>query len=115
DLPCHGKDERRVSITAEDQEHLGSKKTIVLTQVGLKFKDNILRVEEIKRAHDVMEAHIATQQQINAEGIEKGGAPAPKADPTTVSYAGIGRSAVLIAYREALPQLESVQDENALN
>ena len=96
-------------LVVEDLTIPGGEKSMVITEAGLRFDDNLLRCADIKRAHDLMDSHVCDYTV--AHGLTNVG------DPMVVSYTGIGRNATLICYREALERLDkvrSVRDVDAL-
>ncbi|GAA4017495.1 hypothetical protein [Actimicrobium antarcticum] len=64
--------------------------SIVLTQAGLKFDNNLLEAKEIRAASALMARH---KEQLEAT-------PRQLDEPMVVSHAGIGRNATLVVYRE---------------
>lgn len=95
-------DYRRIQLSAVDMANPGKLKTIFLTQAGLRFDDNRLRSREIARADALMESH-------------KGTTGSEAQDPMVISYAGIGRNAALICYREAVQNLGPIRNEEELD
>lgn len=99
----NSRDHLCVKVTAEDLDNPGSVTSILITQAGLKFQDSILLSKEIERSHALMNSQMNSQTQIPEGSLS---------DPIVISYAGIGRSATLICYREALARLNEAKNEN---
>ncbi len=83
--------------------------TVTVTQVGLNYTGSLLRVADIKKADEIFDAH----KKINSEGRPSEG----QFNPAVISYAGVGRNATLIVYREikALIELKAIKSEVALD
>lgn len=96
-----------MQLIVEDLASPGSRKSMVLTQAGLRFDDNMLRCAEIERANDMMDSHVC--DRTTADSLCDVG------DPMVVSYGGIGRNATLICYREALTRLHEVSSETQVD
>ncbi|MBC7405310.1 MAG: hypothetical protein H7252_06465 [Cytophaga sp.] len=112
EMPRDANDYRRVKVTAVDLQNPGETVSMYVTQAGMKFDDNVLRAEEIARADALTQAHLhARCADASAQGAEEVDA----ADPTVVSYTGIGRNATLICYREAVARFASVQGAADIN
>ena len=82
---------------------------IPITQVGLKFTDRLLRIADIKKANSILEAHnlnISEQMVLSNQ-----------TEPAMISYAGVGRNATLIVYREMSNRIrkKEISDESALD
>ena len=100
-------------LTVRDQLENDKEKTIPLTQVGLRFTDRVLGVEQIEQANAFIDKH---NTLLDARCAASTAIPAPlQPDPMIVSYAGIGRNATLIAYREALSRMNEGLDEHGLD
>ncbi|MES2831122.1 MAG: tyrosine-protein phosphatase [Pseudomonadota bacterium] len=110
EMPRDADDYRRVKVTAVDLQNPGETVSMYITQAGMKFDDNVLRAEEIARADALTEGHLHAGRS-DALAHITGGA----ADPTVVSYTGIGRNATLICYREAVARFASMQDEGGID
>ena len=98
-------------LTVRDQWADNQIQTIPLTQVAPPFADHVLSVEQIEQANTFINMHNAlleTSTPIQAT------ASAPP-DPMIISYAGIGRNATLIAYREALSRMDERLDAQGLD
>jgi hypothetical protein len=81
----------------------GEPKTMLITQAGLKFTEKVLKPREIQRASTLMDMHKQRQSEFNQRIFSTPQLSSDRQpDPTVISYAGIGRNATLIAYREAL-------------
>ena len=78
----------------------GEEVTIQITQANLRFNDNLFRCAEIERADALMSGHVAIEDGSKSQF-----------DPVVVSYAGIGRSAVLVSYRQALSRFNELKSE----
>ena len=99
-------DFRRIRLQVADVADPGRASTMLLTQAGLKFQNNVLLADQIVRAGELMDSHVATAAADPASGLQ---------DPLAVSFAGIGRSAVLVAYREAVRRLKGVGSEEGVD
>ena len=96
----------------------GTQKKVMVTQAGLSFTDKVLHADEIERANDLMNLQMLEQRTLQENSAVS--ASSAQTDPLIVSYAGIGRNATLITYREALARIkaephEKTLDENWLN
>ena len=80
-------------LTVIDQRD-GTKRTITLTQAGLKFTDAVLAPDQIREASAILVQHRSFQKTHTQKGIR------PQSLPLIVSYSGIGRNATLITYHE---------------
>ena len=88
----------------------GEATAIPLTQVGLRFANEVLQPEQIVEAEKHYDEHIKKIVSVNAS-----------APPMVLSYAGSGRCATLIVYHEIAEQIKSgvlksvVEVEAAMN
>jgi hypothetical protein len=82
--------------------------TVPLTQVGLEFKDKLLRNSDIDRAHGYLEKHVTLNQTLNRTTTS---------EPVVISQAGIGRSATVIVYNTLIEKIKGreICSENALD
>ena len=105
-IPGDQPDAFSLRVRADDLNNPGQSRSMIITQAGLRFDDNVLRVTEIERANALMGPHLST-----------GGFDATRqdVDPMVVSNVGIGRNATLICYREAIARLGEIKEENELN
>ncbi|GAA4016141.1 hypothetical protein GCM10022212_09040 [Actimicrobium antarcticum] len=88
---------------------------MLITQVGLQFTNSVLKGKEIRRASALMDFHKQTQHELAMALQAKEPEQTPifpdtQPDPMAISYAGIGRNATLIAYREALARPDDDTD-----
>jgi len=93
--------------------HSNEELSIPLTQAGLKFKNAILEPQEIARGNELYELHQAQARQLHPSK----NSPTDATDGCIVSYAGIGRNAALICYREISERIknELIGSEAALD
>ena len=101
-------DFRRIRIDVTELGNPGGARSMLLTQAGLKFQDNVLRADEIARASELMDSH---------QSLIPGSSSMRQGEPLVVSFTGVGRSATLVTYREALqrlPVIERVADIDAM-
>lgn len=103
-----GPEYRCINIQVTD-EVLGESFTVPLTQVGLKYTGGLLRVGDIKKADEIFEAH--------KKILSVGHYSEKQFNPAVISYAGVGRNATLIAYREikALFKNKPIESVEALD
>jgi hypothetical protein len=82
--------------------------TVPLTQVGLEFKDKLLRNSDIDRAHGYLEKHVTLNQTLNKTTTS---------EPVVISQAGIGRSATVIVYNTLIEKIKGreIRSEKALD
>ncbi|MEB0133851.1 NEL-type E3 ubiquitin ligase domain-containing protein [Actimicrobium sp. CCC2.4] len=99
-------------LTAIDRSD-GSTKKILLTQAGFSFSDRVLSMGDIERANDLM--NLQVEKELNFPTCSKATQQSIQADPLVVSYAGIGRNATLITYRETLSRMKAEPDEKILD
>ena len=93
-------DHKRFTLEAIDCHSIPQKtRTIILTQVGLKFSNRVLQPTEIVRANALFQEHNAWLEQHRPDSDGPDGSEA-RLGPMILSHAGIGRNAVLIAYRD---------------
>ncbi len=88
---------RRVMLTVWDREN-SKTITVPLTQAGLRFTGQLLRWEEIKTANTLLDGHRDCVDPPPLKGA---------ADPMIISFAGIGRNAALITYRETRARIDA--------
>ncbi len=101
------KHHRRVMLIVKHPEKDGETIQVPLTQAGLQFTNRVLGVDQIEKANELMEAHKAFLPQ-SADSTQQ-----PAADPLIASYAGIGRNATLITYREVRARIDALPDATA--
>lgn len=106
EIDCDEPDFRRFRLQVTDVSNPGRTSTMLLTQAGLKFEDNVLMANQIIQASELMDSHVATDAADPATWQQ---------DPLTVSFSGIGRSAVLVVYREAVRRLSGVGSEEGVD
>jgi hypothetical protein len=97
-LAGSGDDHCCFRLTIADQLDGNKQKTIPITQVGMSFANKFLDKKQIKRANNLLDAHLNL--------LDPGYPPIEQTDPIIVSYAGIGRNAALITYRETLSRIK---------
>ena len=98
-------DHHRATLTVRDPKNDGKIITVPLTQAGLRFTDRVLGVEHIEQANALMDAHKTSLQP------EECATSQPTDDPLIASFAGIGRNATLISYREVRARLDALPAE----
>ncbi len=95
-------DHRHAMLTVIDRNDNDNKIEMPLTQAGLKFTGRVLGAAQIERANALMEAH---KKSLPLNGTD---ASQPAEDPLIASFAGIGRNAALITYREVRARLDAL-------
>ena len=106
-----GSDHQQYLIEAEDVPGSPTpqrKYSAVITQVGLPFKNAVLKPDAILRASQLLDAHQHQTATLSASDT----AP-PDASQLIVSHAGIGRNATLIVYRDISRKINAGQVNRA--
>ncbi len=95
---------RRVMLTVQDIADTNKTITIPVTQAGLKFTGRLLQWKDIETANTLLEEHRKCVDALVPDGA------LPADDPMILSFAGIGRNAALITYRETMARIKAEPD-----
>ena len=106
EISCDEADFRRIRLQVAEVSAPDRTSTMLITQASLKFEDDVLLANQIIRASELMDSHVATDATDSA---------AWQQDPLTISFSGVGRSAVLVAYREAVRRLNGIGSEEGVD
>ena len=100
---------RRTILKVLDLDNSRKEISVPLTQAGLRFTGHVLAAEQIKHANTLMDQHKACLPPGDAlEACNQ----QPTDDPLIASFAGIGRNATLITYREVRNRLAMFPTEH---